>query len=361
MESLKSVFRKSDGSGSAQRRQARASRPLELDINVETSGSGHRVETDILRFSYVGNLSLRGVMPYALAEGRITGTEGQLGTRKQAYELSRLEVKWLNAPIEEGGVSAEATKQLAQNCDKSTTDSCRVITKVEGSLTDIKFAYDTDCGGAFGAGANVTALLYSVRRGCYSDNFSAGGAGLTYEEQALLLLEPLASQYLTQAAEKLSGKWIESAEISGLGALAPGDEAKDGEDKTAIREAIALEVMSREFWRMRVRLRSSYAPSDVEEINPWGYRAGLEWRPPLARFIDNPKWEKRVQDRVVLEAAVFTESARSADRNQGEVRQRLGLNYSYDWWGYWWSKPRKDAAAPSSPPAATLGPEGSVR
>jgi hypothetical protein len=240
-----------------------------------------------------------------------------------------------------------------------------VITRVEGPLTRIQFAYDSDCGGAFGAGANVAALLYSVQRGCYSDAFSAGGSGLSREEQALLLLEPLASQYLSSAAEKLSGRWIQSAEISGLGALAPGDDARgaggSGSDQTANREAIALEVMSREFWRMRIRLRSSYAPSSVDETNPWDYRVGLEWRPPLARFIENPKWERRLQDHVVVEAAVFTEPARSADINQGEVRQRLGLNYTYPWWGRWWAKARADSGSAPAKPAPAMGAETAPR
>lgn len=358
MESLRSVFRRPSGNN-GRKGQARASRPLEMDVEVETSGSGHRVETDILRFSFVGNLALRGIMPYALAEGRIAGTGGQLGSRKQAYEFRKLEVKWLNAPLEEGEVAAEAIKRLDQDCDRETTDSCDVITRLEGPLTRIQFAYDSDCGGAFGAGANVAALLYSVQRGCYSDAFSAGGSGLTREEQALMLLEPLASQYLSSAAEKLSGRWIQSAEITGLGALAAGEEARTQDERDMMREAVALEVASREFWRMRVRLRSSYAPGNVEEANPWNYRLGLEWRPPLARFIEDPKWEKRLQDRVVVEAAVFTEPARAADINQGEVRQRLGLNYSYPWWEAWWGKARRDtAAAPASP---APGSEGAAR
>jgi hypothetical protein len=359
MESIKSVFRRPAGNG--RKGQARVSRPLYMDVDVETSGSGHRLETDILRFSFVGNLGLRGVMPYALAEGRLTGTGGQLGSRKQAYELRKLEVKWLNAPLEEGEAAAEAVKRLDQDCDRETTDSCDVITRLEGPLTQIQFAYDSDCGGAFGAGANVAALLYSVQRGCYSDAFSAGGSGLSREEQALLLLEPLASQYLTSAAEKLSGRWIQSAEISGLGALAPGDESPTQDDRSAVREAIALEVMSREFWRMRVRLRSSYAPGDVEETNPWDYRLGLEWRPPLARFIENPKWERRLQDHVVVEAAVFTEPARSADINQGEVRQRLGLNYTYPWWGRWWGKEPRDSAGTPQKPVPAFGAEDGSR
>ncbi|HLP40508.1 MAG TPA: hypothetical protein VK465_03290, partial [Fibrobacteria bacterium] len=235
MDAIRNVFRgmgKRNGGG--RQGQARVSRPLHLEVSVETAGSGNQVETDILRFPYVGNFSLRGIMPYALAQGRINGTGGELGTKKQAYLLDRLELKWLNAPLEEGTISAEASKSLKSACradelrellSRGQDTTCKAITRVEGVLTDIKFAYDTDCGGAFGSGADVTALLYSVRRGCWSSSFTGGGSGMTYEEQALALVEPFASQGLTWAAERLSGKWIESAEVSGLGAFASRDEA----------------------------------------------------------------------------------------------------------------------------------------
>lgn len=353
METLKNTFRNIGRKKSTQKRQARASRPLQVDINLETSGSGNHVETDILRFAYVGNISVRGIMPYALTQGRVTGTGGQLGTKKQAYDLRRLEVKWLNAPIEEGLVSVEAAKNLAKSCERGDLDSCNVTTRLDGSLVDIKFAYDTDCGGAFGAGAEVAALLYSVRRGCYSGNIVGNGTGATFEQRTLALVEPYASQYLTTAAEKLSRNWIESAEITGLGALvSSGDKSSADpsgsteEGAAATREAIALEVMSREFWRLRLRLRSSYSPENAEELDPWAYRVGLEWRPPLGRIIDDPKWNRRLKNNVVVEAAVFTEPARATDLNQDEVRQRLGLNYNYDFWGYWWAKekPRPSSA-----------------
>lgn len=353
METLKNTLRNIGRKKTSEKRQARVSRPLQVDINLETSGSGNHVETDILRFAYVGNLSVRGIMPYALTQGRITGTGGQLGTKRQAYDLRRLEVKWLNAPMEEGLVAIEAAKKLAKTCEVGNPDSCNVTTRLDGSLADIKFTYDTDCGGAFGAGADVAALLYSVRRGCYSGNFVGNGTGATYEERALALLEPYASQYLTTAAEKLSRNWIESAEITGLGALASsGDKAAAAdasgstEERTeARRESIALEVMSREFWRLRVRLRSSYSPENAEELDPWAYRVGLEWRPPLFRVIDDPKWNRRLKNNVVVEAAVFTEPARATDLNQDEVRQRLGLNYNYDFWGNWWAKEKPRPAS----------------
>ena len=99
LATLKNVIRRPTGGA---RRQERAGRPLEISVNVETSGRGNHVETDVLRFAYVGNVSLRGVMPYALMNGRVIGTSGELGTKRQAYTLRRFELKWLNAPPEVG-------------------------------------------------------------------------------------------------------------------------------------------------------------------------------------------------------------------------------------------------------------------
>src|SRR5690606_37367082 len=123
-------------------------------------------ETDLLNLNYVGNMRLRGIHPYTLWSGRINGTEGTLGLGSQAYNLRQVEVKWLNVPVEEGRMELEARKRLAAACPRAdeppVTDSCDVITRLEGPLDGLEFTYDSDCGGAYGAGADVTALIFSV-------------------------------------------------------------------------------------------------------------------------------------------------------------------------------------------------------
>src|SRR5690606_4816879 len=194
-----------------------------------------------------------------------------------------------------------------------------------------------------------------MRRGCYSSAFSAGGSGLSYEEQALGLLEPVASQYLTDAAGKLSGQWISEARISGLGALAsdrrearPSEENGMGTTSDAAREAIALEILSKEFWRTRLRISTAYAPENTQASSPWNYRLGLEWRPPLPPFVDDPVWKNRIRNNVNVEAALFTDPDRTQeDRADEGLRKRLGLNYTYDFWGGIWGK-REAPKVPSN-------------
>jgi hypothetical protein len=330
-ETLQNLFkRKPEARGS------QPSRPMEMRIDVETAGSGNRVETDVLRFAYVGNFSMRGLYPYALVQGRINSTEGQLGTKAQAYAINRMEIKWLNATLQEGTLDLEARKKLAKDCEAGTTDSCTVINRLAGPLSQTQFSYDTDCGGAYGAGADVAALVYSVRRGCYSSAFAGGGSGLSYQEQALALLEPLASDYLSRAARKLSGKWIAQTKVTGLGTLA-SDRPTASDTAT---EALALEVISKEFWRTRLSLRSYYRPQEEETNDPWAYRMALEYRPPLARLVQDPKWKRRLRNTVSLDASVYTDTSGTMDRNQERIGQRLGLNYNYKFWVRRWAKPR---------------------
>lgn len=346
METLQNLFKRSPG----KQMTAKRSQAIQVQINVETAGTGNSIETDILRMKYVGNFSMSGTYPYALVQGRISSSEGELGPKKQAYAIRRMDVKWLNTPMEEGKVELEARKRLAKNCETGTLDSCDIITRLTGELANLQFTYDSDCAGASGAGVQVSALLYSVRRGCYSSAFSAGGSGLTYQEQALGLLEPVASEYLSDVVGKLSGHWISSAQVSGLGAFATDKnkkknaaQADSGSSAAATTEAVALEILSKEFWRTRLRVRSAYAPEKNEAVNPVNYRVGLEWRPPLPGFIKDPKWQRRLKNNVNVEAAIFTNPDRiQTEQDQNSLLRRLGLNYNYDFWGYWWAKEKSE-------------------
>jgi hypothetical protein len=336
-----------------ERRQARAGRPLEVDMALETAGRGNHLETDVIRFSYVGNIAMKGRLPYALIQGRINGTGGELGTKRIAYDIRRLEIKWLNAPVEEGGISVEGVRRVLKSCEKNETDSCDVITRLVGELSNPQFTYDSDCRGAaqgtFGGGVEPMALLYSVRRGCYASELAGGGSGMTAQEQALALLEPFASDQLTRYAGKLTGNWIQRADVSGLGALA--------QDSTQERKAIAIEVLSKEFWRLQMRLKAGYQPQDLQEADPWAYAVGVEWRPPLFRLVDDPKWKRRIKNNVVVEAKVERDPSKPTEVAENTLQKRLGLNYNYDWWGYWWNKEGKGARPkPASAPAPASSP-----
>lgn len=314
------------------KRGGKRGRPLQVQIEVETLGSGNALETDLVRAEYVGDFSLRGTLPYALATGRINALQGQLGTKRQGYDIQNFELKWLNAPIEEGLIQLEAQKRMARDCEAGTLDSCFLITRLTGTLAQMQFAYDSDCQGSFGAGADVGALLYSVRRGCYSPAFSSGSGGQGYQATALSLLEPFASEYLSDAASKLSGKWIASAKVSGLGALSSRGKSDSGSQASG-QNAISIEVLSKEVKRLRLRAGSTYTPENAEADNPWDYRLALEWRPPLERWIDDSLWRQRLRNKVKVEAAMFTDQHSAIKGREEEVRRSLGLTYGHDFWG----------------------------
>ncbi len=337
LETLTSIFKKE---GNKRRIAVRRAKPIQLQLNLETAGRGNSIETDVIRLSYVGNVSMAGIYPYALMQGRISSSNGSLGLKKQAYAIKQMEVKWLNAPLEEGELSLTAQKTLARTCEPDVKDSCAIRMDLTGQLNDIKFAYDSDCRGGYGTGtADVAALIYSVRRGCYSPGAQSGVAGLSYQEQALGMLEPLASNYLSEAAAKLSGHWIASAQVSGLGAFAQDKKSVSETDTAAAgRDALAVEILSREFWRLRLRARSAYDLQSADGFNPWTYRVGVEWQPPIFRLIEDPKWKERVKNKITVDASVFTDPVHDPTHLDDPLRRRLGLNYNYDWWGYWWKK-----------------------
>jgi hypothetical protein len=326
-----------------------------VDINIETAGRGNAFESDVMRFAYVGNVSMIGTYPYALMRGRVTSVSGGIGTKKQAYTIKSMEIKWLNAPLEEGELDLNAEKRLARSCEPKETgpadenDTCAIRMNLTGVLSEVKFAYDSDCRGGYGSGsADVSAMLFSVRRGCYSPLASSGSGGLTYQEQVLGLLDPFASGYLSEGLGKLSGNWIQSAQVSGISALA---QDRKGGDSTG--EAIGVEIMSKEFWRVRFRAKSAYNLQYADQFNPWSYRMGVEWRPPVFRMVQDPVWQSRIRNRITVDASVFTDPSHSTlPDNSDALRRRLGLNYDYDWWGYWWSqrKPVADSAGRKAAP-----------
>jgi hypothetical protein len=316
--------------------------PMKVDAKLHTLGDSNHIDSDILRLTWVGDLEMHGVYPFTLVQGRINSLKGELGFQNQAYQVRQLEVKWLNAPLEEGEANLEARKNLASSCNGRASanpaprDSCVVITRLVGPLSLLRFSYDSDCGGAFGAGANVAALLYSVQRGCYDPSFANGG-GPGYGVKALSLLEPTVNRGLSGFVGRHSYSWIDQTEISGLGSLA-GHDAAAGD---SLSQALSLQVTSKEFLHFRLKLRSGYHTESQDLSNPWENMMALEWRPPLQRYVDDPDWKRRLENHVSIAASVQTVAVQRNLPEEDPVRKMLGLNYAYDFWGLGWGKPAK--------------------
>lgn len=320
--------------GSAQKRPT-VGTPLMLDVKVRTTGSSNRVNTDMARLNWVGDLAVRGVHPYTLFEGRLSAQSGDFGLEREAYAIRRLDVKWLNDAVEEGEIHMEARKELASSCAQAaqgTSDSCTVITRLDGKLADMQFTYDSDCGGAYGAGANVAAILYSVQRGCY-DASLVSGESRGYGERALTLLEPTISRGLTQLMGPFWGSWIETADVTGLGSLSP-----DGTDSDSLGEALSLALTSREYRRFRIKVRSGYHLNSQDLSSPMENMLALEWRIPLPQALRDSAWQRRLDNNLRAAASVETRPVRRGSFDTDEIERKIGLFYNYAWWGEWWAR-----------------------
>jgi hypothetical protein len=334
---IQKVFRK-------EQRRRSSGPPLRLNVKVQTLGNRNRIDSDMLRLTWVGDLSVRGIHPYTLYNGRVNGLSGSFGLERQSYDIRRLEVKWLNAPLEEGRIAMESRKKLASDCGlplAEQTDSCTVITRLDGEVGSMQFSYDSDCGGAYGAGANVAAMLYSVQRGCYDPSLVSGSEGPGYGSRALTLLESPLSNRLSQVFGRYSGAWIEQAEVTGLGSLSQEDKAGD-----SLGQALSLGITSREFSRqglggVRLKLRSGRHVASEDLSNPWEHMFAIEWRTPADALVTHPEWKRRLRDNLRAVASLQTKPVRISNPEEDEVEKKIGLNYTYGFWGNWWARPRK--------------------
>jgi hypothetical protein len=296
-------------------------RPLQVDIDLETAGSDNRIVTDVLTLSYAGSVSIEGPMAYALLRGRLNALEGEIGATGQTYEVRRLRVKWLNEPFREGAVEMEALKRLAADCRQGTTDSCVVYVRLDGTLAQQQFSYDSDCGGGFGQGADVSALVLSVQRGCYSPALAMDDER-SLGSRALSLLEPTISRGVARFVSKYTNNWIADMEISGLGAFA-ADSAS---------QAVSVKMATKELWRFRLKGTSGYQPDTESGESPWSHRLALEFRPPLAKLISDSLLHRRIEDNVTLEASVERDPTNADVQREDELRQQVGLRYRFRFW-----------------------------
>ncbi len=318
--------------------------PIQLSVRLHTLGDDNRIDSDILRLTWVGDFNMRGVYPYTLVQGRMNSLKGELGIENEAYQIRQLEVKWLNAPLEEGEAQLDARKNLAAHCDNNSAssaarDSCSVITRLNGPLSQLQFSYDSDCGGAYGAGANVAAILYSMQRGCYDPSFSNGGSS-GYGQKGLSLLEPTLNHSISGFVGRHSNSWIAATEITGLGSLA-GKNPGTGND--TLTQALSLQVTSKEFLRLRLKIKSGYHTESQDLSSPWENLFAIEWRPPFENYVNDPDWKFRLKDHVTVAASVHTLPVQRTVALEDPVQKAIGINYGYDFWGFWWNKSAKSS------------------
>jgi hypothetical protein len=175
-------------------KRKKRSKPIDLQLALETAGANNRVETDVLRMAFVGDLAVRGVYPYTLLTGEFSSLKGELGQTSQSYDITDFDLKWQNATVEEGRITVEGGKKLRVNCKPETERTCNVYVKLAGRLDEMAFTYDSDCGANTGENLEPTALINSVSRGCWSEEDVAGAGNGNYGEAVVALLERQAHQ-----------------------------------------------------------------------------------------------------------------------------------------------------------------------
>jgi hypothetical protein len=304
-------------------------KPVDLHLTLETAGSENRIETDILRMYFTGDITLKGVYPYTMLSGEFSALSGELGQSSQSYDVSDFDLKWQNATVEEGRISVEAVKKLRADCKPDTRRTCNVFIKLDGRLDDMAFTYDSDCGGATaGEAIKPTSLINSVSRGCFFEEDIAGSGGGNYGEAVFNFLEPAINEKLSSVGNKFTYGWIQSTQVTGIGTAISGD--------TTGSQPIAVNVESKEKWGVRLRGKAGYH-QEKKLPNPWETMGAIEWRMPLEKLSKDSTWRRRVQDRITLEASAETrpEEKPLTEDQQQQVRKQVGIHYRYKFWDLW--------------------------
>jgi hypothetical protein len=307
-------------------KRKKRSKPIDLQLALETAGANNRVETDVLRMAFVGDLAVRGVYPYTLLTGEFSSLKGELGQTSQSYDITDFDLKWQNATVEEGRITVEGGKKLRVNCKPETERTCNVYVKLAGRLDEMAFTYDSDCGANTGENLEPTALINSVSRGCWSEEDVAGAGNGNYGEAVVALLEPTLNAKLTSVGERFTGGWIKRTSVTGIGTTV----AKD----TTANEPLAIGVETKEKWGMSVKASAGYHPEKREE-NTWESKVGVQWRPPLEKASGNSEWKRRVRDRVTLEASAETRPEEKIKDENQDARMQVGVRYRYKFWNLW--------------------------
>jgi hypothetical protein len=87
-----------------------------------------------------------------------------------------------------------------------------------------------------------------------------------------------------------------------------------------------------------LKIRSGYHTTSQDLSNPWEHMLALEWRPPMRLVIRDSLWLQRFDDHLRAVASIRTLPVRAGSIEEDEVEKKVGLNYSYPFWGEWWAK-----------------------
>ncbi len=307
----------------------RPSKPWEMDLQLEAVGTNNRVDTDVLRLAFLGDMEVKGVYPYTLFNGKLSGLRGEIGLSGVVYEVRDFEVKWENATLDEGRVYAEGNKKVLVDCEPDTRRTCNVGINLNGALSEMNFGYDTDCEktpGETNQPISPASLITWAAQGCASVAQQSGANG-GYGGVTRKLIDATSSLYVNTKIKQASNGIIEKTKVSGISNLVSND--------TSGFEPVAVEVQTREKYRTSLKGKMGYFP-ERKLSNPWEGKLGIEYRPPLENLISDSLWQARIKDRWTVEASVETRPSDHPDVDeQRQVRQQAGLRYHYRFWDWW--------------------------
>ena len=143
------------------------------------------------------------------------------------------------------------------------------------------------------------------------------------------LIDATVSQFSSQGIKAVSGGFIQSTQVSGLGAHVGGG------DSSSTYEPYSVEVQTKEKYRVSLKGRAGYYP-ERKLANPWEGKLGIEYRPPLEELVSDSASREKIKDRWTVEASVETRPPDHLDvEEERQVRQQVGLRYHYRFWNWW--------------------------
>jgi hypothetical protein len=305
-------------------------KPIDIQMQISTKGTNNRIETDFIKMIFEGDVEIGGTYPYLLATGEVNSLAGEFGVTSNAYDLKDFELRWNGQPLEDGKIVLQAENHLATDCTPNNPDSCTLGLMLSGTINNMNFSYEGSCGGELGETVEPIAMLTTIGKGCYDE-------GQTGRDVAIRWAEGKFSDYSSKQIRKWSYGWLQRSSISGVEHLFQEDEEEDLKTE-GNREALTLEVETKEWQRLQLRAKAGYVPGAAEGTQ-YESEAGITWRPPLEHLSKNSTWKHRVKKRVNVESLVKTGSSQetltSEEDQQRETRYQLGINYNYEFWEIW--------------------------
>jgi hypothetical protein len=307
----------------------RASKSLELDLQVVVQGQKNYLDLDYLKSNFEGDVHVSGTYPIFLLNGDINSLGGELGLTDNKYKIEEFNVQWSQENTEQGQVSARAEKIMARSCNPGEVETCFLGVVLSGTLENIGLQYEGDCGDGLGETVDPRVIASSINQDCYDGNRINPYTFLDQGTSRLL------SGWVAQAGASQS-KWvnwlghIDQCNVSGVqnvfqDSVAIQDTAIVVGSDVDNSNAVYVGCRTKEFGNtgLRVGTRWGFVPNSTEE---WNEReVSLEWNP---KFVDNVQIDVKGKSHP-------TSNTNGEQEREQELSLTAGIRYIYRFWEVW--------------------------